>query len=307
MDLSGYKLFNFSPAFDLLFCATCFTPMLGVFKDETRPVLIVTGALNNIACEKEVVRWSYMGFVGDTGDGGASVWLKDVNVSGPALKCFKAEIRGENAEELADDWQSQTRSRDISTEKQNAIPIRCKCHGVNLVLNRGDYEVVKAEDLPWNVDPSTRKLKAVMCGCDSCRLHTGVDVFYWTFAEMKNISFPINNDKAEFPSHMDDLCALIDKKDARIGSLAYYESSPRVYRFSCGTCSATIFYATHKRPRFIDVAVGVLEAKDGARAENMLAWQFEEGVDHKEDAAGGWREGLVEKIEKAAREYSRTR
>ncbi|KAJ5024547.1 hypothetical protein PSV08DRAFT_378273 [Bipolaris maydis] len=307
VDLSGYKLFNFSPAFDLLFCATCSTPMIGAFKDETKPLLMATGALNNVACDMEVVKWSHMGFIGDTRDGGASIWMKYINASGPPLKCFKTQTRGDGAEELADDWQLQLESPDKFTERQDAIPIRCKCRGVDLVLNRGNYDHVAPENLPWNVDPTSRKLKAELCGCDSCRLHTGNDVFYWTFVDLQHISFPVSADENEFPSNTQDLAALVDSKDARIGPLVYYESSPGVHRYFCSTCSTTIFYTVSTRPRFIDVAVGTLEAKDGARADSILAWQFDYGVGHKEDGAGGWREGLFEKIEKSLKEYGRTR
>lgn len=280
--------------------------MFGVFKDETRPLLVATGVLNNISIEAEVVRWAYMGFVGDTLDGGASPWLKRINASGPALKCFKYETRGDAVEELADDWQPQRHTPGVN-ERQDTVPIRCKCQGVHFVLHRNEYDGVKDEDLEWNVDPATRKIKAEFCGCNSCRLQGGTDVYYWTYSDMKDISFPDNADKVDFPSHMDGLSALVDDHDPRIGSLTYYQSSPKVRRYFCGACSTTIFYATQKRPHLIDIAVGVLEAKDGARAESMLFWTFEQGVEFKEDANGGWREGVIERIEKAAVEYGRTR
>lgn len=284
-------------------------PMFGVFKDETKPVLVATAALDNLTGEPEVVKWADMGFVCDTQDGGASQWLKNINVSGPALKCFKSETRGEAAEELADDWQLQPQRLDASREKQDAVSIRCKCQGVHFVFHRNDYEGVKDEDLTWNVDPKTRKIKVEFCGCDSCRLQGGTDVCYWTFSDMRNISFPGDTtiDKGDFPSHKDGLTAMVDEHDPRIGTLTYYKSSPDVCRYFCGTCSATIFYATNKRPQLIDIAVGVLEAKDGARAESMLWWTYERGVGFKEDGNGGWREGLFERIDKAAVEYARER
>ncbi|USP74715.1 uncharacterized protein yc1106_01989 [Curvularia clavata] len=305
LDLSGYKTFSFSEHFEALFCPTCSATVWGAAKDETRPLFVQTGSLENIACDVEVVRWNAQGYVGDTLDGGASHWLKNMNASGPPLKCFKTRRVGDNAEELPDDWQYNV-PRD-SEEKQDAVPIRCKCQGVHFVLHRNDYEGVKNEDLTWNVHPTTRKIKAEICGCDSCRLQGGTDVCYWTYTDMENISFPNDKDKASFPTDMDGLRALIDEHDPRIGSLGYYESSPNVRRYFCGTCSATIFYANKKRPRLIDIAVGVLEAKDGARAESMLWWPLKEGIESQEDGNGGWREGLFDRIAKAATEYGRTR
>lgn len=289
----------------MLFCPTCSSPIFGAFTDKTRPLGVVTGALDNIATEPEVVRWNDMGFVADTLDGGASLWLRNVNVSGPALKCFQYERRGDNAKEVPEEWYTQQHTIQSTTERNAAVSIRCKCHGVHFLLRRGDYENMSADDLPWNVDPDSRKLKAELCGRDSCRLQNGTDVFYWTFAEMKNISFAGDNDEAGFPLHMDDLTTLVDQRDPRIGSLTYYQSSARVHRYFCRDCSATIFYANSNRPRIIDIAVGVLEAKEGARAEGMLAWSFGTGVGTKEDANGGWRQGVFERIAKAVEEYGK--
>lgn len=305
VDLSGYKAYSFSDKFQALFCPTCSAAVWGASTDETLPLYVVTGSLENISCDVEVVRWNSQGFVGDTIDGGASHWLKKINASGPALKCFKARSRGDDAEELPDDWQYDAPRE--SEERQDAVPIRCKCQGVRFELHRNDYEGIKNENLTWNVHPTTRKIKAEMCGCNSCRLQGGTDVCYWTYSDMENISFPGDKDKGGFPSDMDGLSALVDVHDPRIGSLTYYESSPEVRRYFCGTCSATIFYATKKRPHLIDIAVGVLDAKDGARAESMLWWAFEVGIENKEDGNGGWREGLFDRIEKAAVEYGRTR
>jgi len=276
----------------------------GVFKDEKLPLLVATGALENIACDTEVVKWAPQGFVGDTIDGGASHWLKSINTSGPKLKSFKCSPRGDDAEELPADWPTQPHT---SEEKQDTLLIRCKCQGVHFLLHHNDYDGVKNEDLTWNVNPTTRKIKAELCGCDSCRLQGGTDVCYWTYSDMQNISFLSDKGETGFPSDMDGLSALIDEHDPRVGSLKYYRSSPNVCRYFCGTCSATIFYANKKRPHLIDIAVGVLEAKDGARAEGMLWWPFERGIGSKEDANGGWREGVFGRIEKAAVEYGRTR
>lgn len=305
VDLSGYKSYSFSDQFEVLFCPKCSAAVWGAFKNETMPLYVVTGALGNIACDVEVVRWAPQGYVGDTLDGGASPWLKNMNASGPPLNCFRTKTRGDNAEELPDDWHHDAPGE--SKERQDAVPIRCRCQGVHFVLHRNEYEGVKNEDLTWNVHPTTRKIKAELCGCDSCRLQGGTDVCYWTYTDMENISFADDKDKGGFPSDMDGLSALVDEHDPRIGSLTYHESSPNVRRYFCGTCSATIFYATKKRPRLIDIAVGVLHAKDGARAESMLWWAFEEGVENKEDGNGGWREGLFDRIGKAAIEYGRTR
>ena len=56
--------------------------------------------------------------------------------------------------------------------------------------------------------------------------------------------------------------------------LLTYESSPGVFRESCGKCGAVIFYWTHSRGAdVLDVAAGLIdEGQDGARAEHWFGW-----------------------------------
>ena len=308
-DISSLKRYRYSPDFDFLFCPTCSTPIFGVFDDGTQTTGVLTGCLNNFAAEGvEAVRWDDMGFVGDTKDGGASPWLRNVNATGPALKCFSGRTYKQDAIELPEDWPKQDQASERAADRQDSVPIHCKCQGVDLYLHRGDYKTMDAKDLPWNVDAQTRKIKANLCGCNSCRLQSGNDVFNWTFVELKNISYSTSSSgDISFPTHMDDLAALVDTQDERIGSLRYYNSSPGIERYFCGTCSATVFFASNGRPSIVDVAVGVLDASDGARAEGLLAWSLEKEVEFKGDAKGGWREGLLERVERAARDYAEKR
>jgi hypothetical protein len=92
---------------------------------------------------------------------------------------------------------------------------------------------------------------------------------------------------------LDNFLDAFAKKDARLGTLTRYNSSPGVHRYFCSVCSASIF-VTHGKasdPGTIDVAVGVLHHPDGARAEGLLAWKYSE-IDFAADGAGGWREEL---------------
>ena len=54
------------------------------------------------------------------------------------------------------------------------------------------------------------------------------------------------------------------------GTLKAYRSSRGVTRYFCNTCGATIFWTGESRPQLIDVAVGILDAEEGARAESWL-------------------------------------
>lgn len=78
-------------------------------------------------------------------------------------------------------------------------------------------------------------------------------------------------------------------------TLKSFKSSEDVTRYHCGRCGATIFFWADSRPEVIDVAVGVLRASSGARAEDWLDWRTK--ISYEEDAThirlrDGLKEGL---------------
>lgn len=273
------------------------------------PLGALTGTLTND--EVSPIRFIEQGYVSDTIDGGASVWLQDANSNGSRCRRFELdEADADPGDALPEDWPPTKDLIGFEQKTGHSVPIRCKCRGVDFVLHRGDYSDIKKDDLPWNVDPETHKLSAVFCGCDSCRLQGGIDLWYWAFFDMKYLSAPTKD--TPFPRSMHELKSFIDKKEPLVGSLAYYASATRagVLRFFCDTCSATVFFAHDERPGLLDVSVGLLDAPDGARAEGFLSWSFGE-IDFKDDADGGWRarhfEGVEKEVEKwrIARGYPR--
>jgi hypothetical protein len=294
VDVTGLKAFQFGPNIGLLFCATCSSPMFFDVKKENDHYLgIFTGTLTNEALD--LVKFAKHIFVDDTLDGGASVWLRH-NADGSEPERLK-HYDGV----LSQDWPLSTKLTGYEGKREDSVAIRCKCKGVDLVLHRGDYSDTKQDELPYNIDPKTHKFSASFCGCDSCRLQSGIDVFNWTFSELKNISFGSSNNA--FPTSGLELKQLVDAKDPAFGTLTYYSSRADVQRYFCSNCSACIFYAVDDRPNLFDIAVGVLEASDGARAEGMLSWPFGAPISYREDGDGGWREKLFNGVEKDAEEY----
>lgn len=81
------------------------------------------------------------------------------------------------------------------------------------------------------------------------------------------------------------------------GTLKKYRSSAEATRFFCETCGATVFWDGDVRPGLIDVAVGLMDAEEGARAETWLEWRTER-ISYREDSEGRAIE-LVEAVEKA--------
>jgi hypothetical protein len=257
---------------------------------------LLTGTLAND--EVVPVKFIKQIFLGDTADGGASVWLKHPNSDGSACKRFM--LSADNGVASAAFPDEKFAGAGYEQKTQDSVPVRCRCKGIDYILRRGDYSGLDGDQLPWNVDPATHKYLTILCGCDSCRLQGGVDLWYWTYVEMKHLSVRQHN--APFPKSSYELKSLIDKGDPLAGSLSYYASSTNVLRFFCGTCSATVFYAEEKRPEILDLSVGLLEASDGARAEGFLSWWYGE-IENKENADGGWRAEHFHRIENESEQW----
>jgi hypothetical protein len=239
-------------------------------------------------------------FVGDTVDGGATPWLRNVNADGTIPAMWAG--RGHRSEKLDSVWPApSTLSRAQDKAGPDVIPVRCHCKGVDLVLRRGDadFTAMKAagDELPWFVDPETLKSVCGFDACDTCRPMFGVDVVHWTFALLQHLDFA-GKSSSEFPADTTQLKRATSNadRDPRLGTLRLYESSPDVQRYFCSRCSATVFYAVDDRPELVDVAVGLLEAPEGVRAESLLYWDLGHRMGGFDDVKGGWRERFVSAV-----------
>jgi len=67
------------------------------------------------------------------------------------------------------------------------------------------------------------------------------------------------------------------------GTLQAYKSSPGITRYHCGTCGSSAFFHSAARTGLLDVALGLLDAPEGARAETWLEWRTER-LSFREDA-----------------------
>ncbi|KAF1998710.1 hypothetical protein P154DRAFT_555106 [Amniculicola lignicola CBS 123094] len=296
IDTSSLSSYAFSKRIQILFCGTCSTPMF--WKSPLEPdkeLGAFTGTIENVKGDGEVVRLAHHIYVDDTMDGGATMWLKgkEWQAGEKEVPRYKQGSQDPPVELLPLDWPPAESLTGYENKSEDSIPIRCHCKGVNFAFHRGNYAGKTKDELPWYIDPTAHKSLADFCACDSCRLFAGVDVVNWTYSALEYITDPSGQILAPTTS---DLRALVDAKDAKIGSLKYIASHKDVQRYFCATCSACVFYATDSRPDMVDVATGVLDAKDGARAEGMLSWKFGK-VDSLRDAEGGWREAWLRRIE----------
>ena len=303
---SSLAVFDFTAKVKILFCSTCGTPMFfgsrwdGPEGDVT--IGAFTGTLTTDVEAKDLIKITDHIFVGDTVDGGASMWLRRPNGDGTPTKRFKRwqERQGAGSEEseaLPDDW--PTSPPAVSGNVATEVAVWCKCRGVDLVL-RPDFSSTPTDKLPFFVDPDSKKLLASFDACTSCRSALGVDITHWTFALLRHIYFPNSSDT--LPQTAKELKEAVAKppgeKDPRLGALACYESSADVQRYFCSRCSATVFYACDDRQDMVDIAVGLLDSKAGARAEDVLSWNLGGKATWRQDVEGTWREGLFDAVER---------
>lgn len=162
------------------------------------------------------------------------------------------------------------------------------------------------------------KYLAGTCACKSCRLSTGHEIQTWAFIPRVAISISIPPDSTTTgtessiptigtPQHTGSYVPLdfevLENLPAGRNPLRSYESSPGVLREFCHVCGATVFWHSKIRPDLIDVSVGLLQAREGARAESLLEWwrdrcSFAEdaGLDRK-GWVKDWAEGLIQGLE----------
>ncbi|KAI9664768.1 MAG: hypothetical protein M1821_006216 [Bathelium mastoideum] len=255
---------------------------------------VFTGTLKNT--DVDLIKITEHIYVEDTVDGGASVFLRKPNVDGEEIPRYR-----ERSGEIAWNWPEPSSLTGLEgKQEQVSIPMWCHCKGIKLFLHRGHYASKERGELPWFIDPRTNKLLASFDVCDSCRLQFGVDVVIWTFIELANIS---QADGSAFPNSMAKLKAAVDAGDSAVGTLAYHQSSPDVHRYFCKVCSASAFFVRNDRPNIADVAIGLLDAPDGARAEGFLSWTFGDSLQWVNDTKGGWREGLMKRVQADAEEF----
>ncbi|KAK0667424.1 Mss4-like protein [Cercophora samala] len=318
-DSDNLRKYVFSPRLNIYFCKHCSTTLF--WEDNSTPgttnYLVFTGVLTSSSPLKEgqkLIEWDAHMFLEDTLDGGAVNWLNGLN--GPNAPKprrwlgWKGKSEEVNQEGI---WPKDEKvflsHRDNLLDAKGGegnIPLKCHCGGVDFILKAADAQrdfkerQANEEQLPWFVDPESFKLLGSLDGCDDCRICSGVDLFAWTFAELKHISFA--DGKETLPV---DTARLRDAvgKDSRLGTLSLYPSSEGVQRYHCGRCSAVVFYACDSRPDMVDIAAGLLHAPEGARAERVISWSWGGKLGFGSDMKGTWREHLAAMVEQETEQF----
>ncbi|KAI0430747.1 Mss4-like protein [Xylaria sp. FL1042] len=334
-SFASLQRYVFSASVTTLSCATCGSTMFAetMAEDGSLRYGVQTGVLANVAgilgvggddglAGGSLVNIAHHVFVGDTQDGGATPWLCDVNADGSRPRLWRGH-RGSEISSAAHHWplqrdeegkegKEENEEAEEEEEEEEEIPIRCHCGGVNLVLRHPttSFATTDRSALPWFIDPISHKSLGTFDACDSCRLSSGADIFHWTFALLRHLSFPHEKShgaikttpELEFPSSSIELKKAVSSidRDPRFGTLTFYASSPDVQRYFCARCAASVFYAADDRPELVDIAIGLLNSERGSRAEDLISWDFGGKVGWKQDVIGGWREGFTNRVEAAA-------
>lgn len=265
--LDSLTKYAFTSATDTYFCSTCGSQMFAHLHTKEL-TLIRSGVLQNAG---ELVKFRGHIFLKDTKDGGFGDWLHEID----GEKLSRAKESG-GSEELPRGWRLET-IKPNGEEQQ--LPAYCHCKGVEFYITRPDHGskrlLAPLPDVLVNPAPEESELwwlrdhnryLAGTCACNSCRLAAGIDIVQWAFVPAANIKLS-NGDPFQ----------------REFGTIKSYQSRDDVTRCFCGRCGANVFWTGDARPELIDVAVGLLDAASGARAEEWLFWG-KERVSFGEDA-----------------------
>lgn len=229
-----------------------------------------TGTLQ-VANTDGLVNFKAHMWIDDTLDGGASQYITDIN--GAILNRYLRQ--SDKSNEIPLDWKSPALSQKLSGSDK--VYAHCHCKGVEFyVRHPNQASTLASSDWPdliipdetgrstnlgnhsWWL-PTAERFLAGTCACRSCTRASGFDITFWAFVPIANITLDADGTQPF-------------TRNPYWGTIKTYKSRDDVKRSFCGTCGASVFYDADSRPTLVDVAVGLLDAKSGARAEDLLAW-----------------------------------
>jgi hypothetical protein len=210
-------------------------------------------------------------WIDDTLDGGASQYITDIN--GAILKRYLRQP--DKSIEIPLDWKFPALSQKPSVSGK--VYAHCHCKGVEFYISHPNQaSTLASSDWPdlivpnetgrsTNFDnhswwlPTAERFLAGTCACRTCTRASGFDITFWAFVPIANITLDVDGTRPF-------------TRNPYWGTTKTYKSRDDVTRSFCGTCGASLFYDADSRPTLVDVAVGLLDAESGARAEELLAW-----------------------------------
>lgn len=295
--------FIFSERITQYHCKTCGTQVIGSSlagpkNSEALLWCFPTGTLEEWDSVVQVLGFEH---IADSIDGGFSDFVPSLD--GKTVERWPGHFR--QGEQIPLGWRAPEVA-SVEALPSDRLHAHCKCNGVQFWIARASETSKQAEcswpdllvpsvtgksenpdNVPWWLRANGTKFLAGTCACNSCRLASGTDIVEWAFVPTVDIS-------------LDAEGTLPFKR--QFGTLKTYDSSPDVTRHFCGTCGAVVFFECHERPRLLDIAVGLLDAPEGARAETWLDW-YKERLSFREDGVPR-AESLVVAVESGLKAYS---
>lgn len=147
-------------------------------------------------------------------------------------------------------WDSHTQTQ-ARGDTAKTLSAHCKCGQVKFEFRRHEGE----------------RFLAQLCACNICNQTTGLEVMPW----MRVPAERIVDEQGAFRS-------LSTWK-----ALKTYAATPKWIRYRCATCGAMVAMTSQEATESVSVAMGVLDAPEGARAEDWAKWRTD-GLQGEEDA-----------------------
>lgn len=276
------EAFNFSERIVQYFCGTCGAHIIErstVRKGPESDWKVSYGIMSGTLEKPDLDLTSHV-YIGDTGDGGLADLLPRWH--GNSITRY-AKYNDQNVT-LPLYWKDE-RAAMVAKQPGDKLHAHCKCGGVQFWMKR-DQQAAKnvpeqrpepsqegalcTPELAAWVKAKSGKYLACLCVCNSCRQGAGHEITSWALIPTADIFIDAELKKPYTPS---------------FGSLKWYESSPGHKRSFCSECGARAFYQADKTDDTIDVAVGLFDAAEGARASSWIEWQFHR-LGFRDDAQG---------------------
>ena len=293
-SLQGLTEYQTSTSLTRLHCSTCGAHVFAHVTSHDA-FFVASGVVRS---DRDVVHVSHHIFVADTGDGGLSSFLQEIDDRKvQSFPQWPGSDQGEGA-----GWQT---NQPLFTSREDRLHGRCHCGGVeyyitppnklsenlsspwpDLLVPYHSGSPDNKGDVKWWLRADNTKFLAGTCTCRSCRLASGFPIQCWAFVPKSNISI-----------------SEVEPFRFAFGTMRQYESSPGIYREFCSRCGATVFWHCDERPDLIDVSIGLLRAESGVRAEQWLEWATAR-VSFEEDATD---QRLATSLAKGLKRYEELR
>lgn len=149
---------------------------------------------------------------------------------------------------------------EVGLDGEERLRAACACGGVSFALPRPGDAVRAHPYTRQYVSPADpRKWKAFVDFSRDCRLLTSAHCVPWVLVPRVVLEPAV-------------------PPDLRFGTMKVYRSSEKVTRGFCGRCGATVFIKTKDRSpneesEVLNIAMGILRAPEGAKAENWVTWR----------------------------------